>query len=151
MANHATPCWKSFTNYTDACDAWFDWVRDGTLPETLRHRYNFNPPVRPLHDNLEIAGRHRSVINTDSVTVHVQATTTIHPTVQPAPTTPVHPQRQPAPVMPMYSASSRRSPFVPRAQASAAQSSAAELLVDDDQPQYWVVIAGKCPGVYEES
>lgn len=166
MANHATPCWKSFTNYTDACDAWFDWVRDGTLPETLRHRYTYNPPEQPLHDDLEIAGRHRSGTNMNSVTVHVQATTAIHPSVQlapttpvpiqmapitPVPTTPVRSQRQPAPVTPTVSSvSSCQSPFVPRTQVSAARPFAANLPVNDDQP-HWVVIAGRRPGVYEES
>lgn len=93
------PFWKGFYTHVDACTAWYVWVHNGTLPESLRGRYNSNPPlIPPAYDDLEIAGRHRlpehrlpeyslpaysppgiapqpSGID-DAVTVHVQATAT---------------------------------------------------------------------------
>lgn len=58
--NHPSACYKGFYTHVEACTVWYKWVHDGTLPETLRGRYNSVPPLLPPeYDDLEIAGRHR--------------------------------------------------------------------------------------------
>lgn len=145
-------CWKGFEDYADACNAWYEWVHHGTLPESLRGRYHsvHHPPLHPpLNDDMAIAGRHRNVTTpgndvSPAVTVHLQATTTVQ-----APITPVRSQarsqHQPAPSTPS------RNYAAPGPSRLAADTLETLTVVDDDeQSVYWVIVAGKRPGVYDD-
>ena len=159
--NNNTACWKGFEDYSDACNAWHDWVRDGTLPESLRFRYRHNPPVRPTHDDMAIAGRHRhgqpATHTAPAVTVHLHTTTT----VQQTPSTPVRSQAQPSFSSPTHFNVQQGSPVVARGSTSASavastsastvdSPSISETLLDDEQSVFWVIISGKEPGVYAD-
>ncbi|KJA19667.1 hypothetical protein HYPSUDRAFT_56513 [Hypholoma sublateritium FD-334 SS-4] len=68
----ANACWKGFSDYAEACTAWYDWVHDGTLPESLQGRYHSNPPLQPPpYNDLDIGGLHRRVSVSNNATIYM--------------------------------------------------------------------------------